>query len=123
VDIRNTETARDLPQETGQTRALHFSKGCYLGQEIVERIRSRGQVHRSFGGFLLTGELPDLPAGLQSDGKAAGEITSAMSIDHPTAGPLVLALGYARREALERGAPLVCADGLATPVSLPFRPA
>ena len=37
---------RDLPQETSQTRALHFNKGCYLGQEIVERIRSRGNVHR-----------------------------------------------------------------------------
>jgi folate-binding protein YgfZ len=35
VDI----TSRDLPQETSQTRALHFSKGCYLGQEIVERVR------------------------------------------------------------------------------------
>ena len=34
---------RDLPQETSQMRALHFNKGCYLGQEIVERIRSRGQ--------------------------------------------------------------------------------
>src|SRR6266851_4239626 len=44
VDIRE----RDLPQETGQTRALNFTKGCYLGQEIVERIRSRGAVHRKF---------------------------------------------------------------------------
>src|SRR6185437_13513553 len=33
TDIRD----RELPQETGQTRALHFAKGCYLGQEIVER--------------------------------------------------------------------------------------
>ena len=47
VDIRE----RDLPQETGQTRALNFTKGCYLGQEIVERIRSRGAVHRKFTGF------------------------------------------------------------------------
>ena len=37
---------RDLPQETSQMRALSFNKGCYLGQEIVERIRSRGSVHR-----------------------------------------------------------------------------
>ena len=44
MDIRE----RDLPQETGQTRALNFTKGCYLGQEIVERIRSRGAVHRQF---------------------------------------------------------------------------
>src|SRR5436190_1996551 len=47
VDIRQ----RDLPQETGQDRALNFSKGCYIGQEIVERIRSRGAVHRVFTGF------------------------------------------------------------------------
>src|SRR5262249_16165677 len=46
-DIRD----RDLPQETGQTQALNFNKGCYIGQEIVERIRSRGQVHRKFTGF------------------------------------------------------------------------
>src|SRR6202166_5126164 len=38
VDIRE----RDLPQETEQMRALNFNKGCYVGQEIVERIRSRG---------------------------------------------------------------------------------
>ena len=54
VDIRD----KDLPQETNQTRALHFSKGCYLGQEIVERIRSRGAVHRTFTGFVLHGDLP-----------------------------------------------------------------
>ncbi len=54
TDIRD----RELPQETGQNRALHFAKGCYLGQEIVERIRSRGNVHRTFSGFRLDGELP-----------------------------------------------------------------
>ncbi|HXE09666.1 MAG TPA: hypothetical protein VN612_17310 [Acidobacteriaceae bacterium] len=58
VDIRNTEKTHDLPQETAQDRALHFAKGCYLGQEIVERIRSRGSVHRTFTGFVLNGELP-----------------------------------------------------------------
>ena len=46
---------RDLPQETAQMRALHFSKGCYLGQEIVERIRSRGNVHRHLRPLELTG--------------------------------------------------------------------
>jgi len=45
-DIRE----RDLPQETEQQRALNFNKGCYIGQEIVERIRSRGKVHRKFTG-------------------------------------------------------------------------
>ena len=43
IDLRE----RDLPQETGQEHALNFTKGCYIGQEIVERIRSRGNVHRT----------------------------------------------------------------------------
>src|SRR6202140_5602292 len=55
VDIRE----RDLPHETGQTRALNFTKGCYLGQEIVDRIRSRGAVHRQFGAFDVEGALPE----------------------------------------------------------------
>ena len=50
---------RDLPQETSQLRALHFSKGCYLGQEIVERIRSRGNVHRHLRSLRLDGPLPE----------------------------------------------------------------
>lgn len=36
-----------LPQESRQMHAVSFNKGCYLGQEIVERIRARGQVHRN----------------------------------------------------------------------------
>ncbi len=39
-------TDRYLVQETGQMRGVHLSKGCYLGQEIVERVRSRAQIHR-----------------------------------------------------------------------------
>src|ERR1700674_1290199 len=58
VDIRE----RELPQETGQKRALNFTKGCYLGQEIVERIRSRGAVHRKFTAFVVEGTLPEAGA-------------------------------------------------------------
>jgi len=96
-DIRNTETNKDLPQETAQTHALHFNKGCYLGQEIVERIRSRGQVHRTFTAFTLSGTLPTLPAPLEAQiagqTRPAGEITSAIQI-----GDQIHALGYLRRE-------------------------
>jgi len=104
TDIRE----RDLPQETGQTHALHFAKGCYLGQEIVERIRSRGQVHRQFTQFTLTGELPALPATLEANGKPAGELTSAAHI-----GDTIYALGYARREALDTHQPLTYPGGTA----------
>src|SRR5258708_379508 len=48
VDIRE----RDLPQETEQMRALNFNKGCYVGQEIVERLRSRRHAHPKVTGFL-----------------------------------------------------------------------
>jgi folate-binding protein YgfZ len=98
TDIRNTDTARDLPQETAQTHALNFNKGCYLGQEIVERIHSRGQVHRTFARFELTGDLPTLPTPLTLDGKPVGELTSAALIPLAS-GPTLRALGYIRREA------------------------
>lgn len=114
-DIRNTETAHDLPQETAQAHALHFAKGCYLGQEIVERIRSRGQVHRQFMAFRLTGELPErLPAPLEAAGKPAGEITSAAIVPLPEGATLV-ALGYARREALDTRQALTYPGGIALP--------
>jgi aminomethyltransferase len=118
TDIRD----RELPQETGQTRALHFAKGCYLGQEIVERIRSRGNVHRTYSGFRLEGELLGLGALLEADGKQVGELTSVAAIPLPADGGTVvqLGLGYIRREALDRGASLRYPGGIATPVSLPF---
>jgi len=114
-DIRNTETARDLPQETAQAHALHFAKGCYLGQEIVERIRSRGQVHRRFTSFRLTGELPaTLPAPLNAGGKPAGELTSAALV--PLAqGPVLVALGYVRQEAVDAKLELTYSGGAAVP--------
>jgi folate-binding protein YgfZ len=118
IDIRD----RELPQETAQTRALHFAKGCYLGQEIVERIRSRGNVHRTFSGFRLEGDLPPAGAILEADGKPIGELTTVAAIPLPNAQhtPTNFALGYVRREALERGTPLLYPGGIASPVSLPF---
>jgi folate-binding protein YgfZ len=93
-DIRD----RDLPQETGQTRALNFTKGCYLGQEIVERIRSRGAVHRQFTAFTVAGPPPVPGTKIEAEGKEVGEITSAAILPLP-AGDRSVALGYLRREA------------------------
>jgi aminomethyltransferase len=92
-DIRE----RDLPQETEQQRALHFSKGCYIGQEIVERIRSRGNVHRKFTGFEVEGALPAVGTKIQADGRDIGEITSVASLPFAS-GERSVALGYIRRE-------------------------
>ena len=98
-DIRE----RDLPQETGQERALHYAKGCYVGQEIVERIRSRGQVHRVFSGFELTTPSPvgsKISAEIAGATKHVGEITSTASL--PGTAGRSIALGYLRREAFNQ---------------------
>ena len=115
TDIR----ARDLPQETDQQHALNFTKGCYVGQEIVERIRSRGSVHRKFQGFVLEGELPSRGTKLEAHGKEVGELTSINRI--PTSnGDRSVALGYIRREALEGGAKITYPGGEAKPSEVPF---
>jgi len=90
---------RDLAQETSQMRTLSFNKGCYLGQEIVERIRSRGSVHRHLRPLELFGPVPSRGAELTLDGgAAAGQITSAAAL--PLAqGSRCFALGMIRGEA------------------------
>ncbi len=92
---------RDLPQETSQMRALHFNKGCYLGQEIVERIRSRGNVHRHLRALELSGPVPASGTQLTQEGAAIGQITSAAELKlHPAS--RVFALGMVRAEAETR---------------------
>lgn len=119
LDIRE----RDLPQETEQKRALNFVKGCYVGQEIVERIRSRGQVRRKFTGFDVQGVLPAPGCKIQVDGKDVGEITSAATL--PLTGGVGngdhrVALGYIRREVAMPGKLLDAGGSAATVASLPF---
>ena len=110
---------RDLPQETEQQRALHFSKGCYIGQEIVERIRSRGSVHRKFTGFEVQGPLPAIGTRIQIDGRDIGEITSLATL--PLAnGEHSVALGYIRREAATPGKQFQLGDTRLSVAALPF---
>lgn len=88
---------RSLPQETQQTRAVHYQKGCYLGQEIVERVRSRGLVHRQLLALRIEGSAVPEPGEKLLDGeKEAGEITSAA---WSPAEQAVRALAYCRVEA------------------------
>ena len=71
-DIRDTS----LAQETGQMHAVSFNKGCYLGQEIVERIRAQGHVNRKLVRLRLDSAVP-AGAILTVAGTEAGEITSS----------------------------------------------
>jgi folate-binding protein YgfZ len=120
VDIRE----RDLPQETEQDRALNFNKGCYVGQEIVERIRSRGAVHRKFTGFLAEGGATietgaKIVSGDASGNKEVGEITSVASIPFAV-GEKTVALGYIRREVGIPGREIMIGSSKATVVQLPL---
>jgi len=114
VDIRE----RDLPQETEQMRALNFNKGCYVGQEIVERIRSRGNVHRKFTGFVVEGAAA-IAAGekIVSGGKEVGEVTSAARLH--SQGGQTIALGYIRREVGVPGREVTIGAAKATVTQLP----
>ena len=115
TDIRE----RDLPQETEQARALNFSKGCYIGQEIVERIRSRGNVHRMFTGFAVENGAPVEPgAKIAVDEKEVGEVTSVASV--PGEPARTVALGYVRREAGMPGREVRIGAAAAKIVKLPF---
>ena len=104
---------RDLPQETSQMRALNFNKGCYLGQEIVERIRSRGSVHRHLRQLELAGPVPETGTELMLDSVPAGTITSAAELKL-AAGSRVFALGMMRGEAEARNEALTYTAGAAT---------
>ena len=99
-DIRETS----LPQETQQMHAISFNKGCYLGQEIVERIRAQGHVNKKLVRLEVDGAEP-LAAGsrLKAGDADAGEITSA--VYSPQSGK-VAAMGYVRTAFAEVGTAL-----------------
>lgn len=109
---------RTLPPEAGLERALSYTKGCYIGQETIERIRSRGHVNRQLTGLALRGDsLPAAGAKLLLDAKEVGWITTA--VESPTLGGI--ALGYVRREHRVPGTVLMVeSGGAAEVVALPF---
>src|SRR4051812_39647838 len=108
---------KTLPQETGQERALNFNKGCYIGQEIVERIRARGALHRAFMGFEVEGHVTAAGTKIQSEGKEVGEITSIAA--EPLKGKR-LALGYLRKEFLASNKTLTAGEAKVKATTLPF---
>jgi aminomethyltransferase len=98
--------AANLPQETRQLHAVSFTKGCYLGQEIVERIRARGHVNRLLVRLAIAGEAPPAPGEkLMAGSEEAGHVTSAAFSPERQA---VAALGYVRAAQAEAGARLEC---------------
>jgi glycine cleavage system T protein len=108
-----------LPLEAGLLNALSFNKGCYIGQEIVERARSRGHVNWKLVGLIVEAPQPPAPGErVFAQEKQVGEVTSACA--SPTLGKTI-ALAYVRREVSEPGSRLVLGSGAAAEITaLPF---
>lgn len=97
VPVNGAElTERTIPAESGLVpMAASLTKGCYVGQELVARIDSRGHVNRHLRRLSIDGEVPPAGAELHLSEKAVGNVTSATFsalAGHP------VALGYVRRE-------------------------
>lgn len=108
-----------LPAEADlEGRAVDFAKGCYIGQEVVSRIKSVGHVNWNLRGFRSAGGDLSPAASLTSpDGKVVGRITSVVpSLD----GSGNLALGYVRRGYETPGTGLPSATGEIEVCALPF---
>jgi len=99
----------NLPQETGLEDSISYTKGCYLGQEVVARLHYRGQVARRLARLQsMAGEAPSPGTVLFLEGRPAGTVTSTAR--SPTAGS-VLVLAMLQRRALEPGTQLQIEGG------------
>jgi folate-binding protein YgfZ len=101
---------RVIPHEAGlESSHISYGKGCYTGQEIVERVRSRGHVNRRLARLQFLGiSVPPPGTKLLADDKEAGTVTSAAFSPHLGR---VFGLGYIRREFLEAGTLLSWSEG------------
>jgi folate-binding protein YgfZ len=121
LDIDETNLA---PEAGIESRAISYSKGCYIGQETIARIRTYGQVAKALRGLRLPDDLATLP--LRGDklilnDREVGYVTSAARSE---AARGVIALGYVRRECNAPGTALTLRTATGecpvTIVPLPF---
>ena len=107
------------PLEAGLEPYVSFSKGCYMGQEVIARLDTYDKLQRRLVGLLSATSSAPLPAGssLRSGDRAVGEVTSA--VDSPTLGRAI-ALAYVRKGHAEPGTTLDSDAGIVEVVELPF---
>ena len=118
VDIDETTTMPELG-ETG----ISYEKGCYIGQEVVAKVKYIGHVNRRFTGLMFSGaDLPQLKSPIQKGGREVGYITTALfspGLNKP------IALGFVSRAAYAPGTEVEVASGdkalPASIVELPFK--
>jgi folate-binding protein YgfZ len=110
-----------IPLEAGiESRAISFTKGCYVGQEVIIRVlhRGHGRVARKLVGLALEGAaVPEAGATIRSGEREIGQITSS------AASPALkrpIALGYVHRDFLEPGTAVSVGDQNGIVTALPF---
>jgi folate-binding protein YgfZ len=111
---------KQIPHEAGlQNSHISYTKGCYTGQEIVERVRSRGQVNRQRVGLAFSSDaVPEADTALMMEAKEVGFVTRAAKVWDSTP-PRILGMGYVRKEGGAMGTTLQWANGTATVTQLP----
>src|SRR5580704_11249248 len=108
-----------IPHEAGlENSHINYSKGCYTGQEIVERVRSRGHVNRIRAGVEFQATVvPERGTKLSAAGKEVGHVTRAafsLAANH------AIAMAYLRREVSAAGTALEYSGGTARVITLPY---
>jgi folate-binding protein YgfZ len=110
-----------IPLEAGiESRAISFTKGCYVGQEVIIRVlhRGHGRVARKLVGLTLDGEVvPEAGAAIRASDREIGTVTSSAfspALKRP------IALGYVHRDFVEPGTTVSVGDASATVAVLPF---
>jgi aminomethyltransferase len=110
-------TEEYIPLEANLWPAVSFTKGCYIGQEIIARMESRGKLARRLVGLKLEAPVAVGAEVRPADGDpSAGKVTSVGVL--PDLGPVALA--YLKTALAEAGTAVVAGEAKGTVVELPF---
>jgi len=109
---------KTIPLEANLQRAIHYQKGCYIGQEVIARATFRGHVNRHLVGLRFAGPAPAIRTELFTGDRRVGWVTSV--VQSPRLG--TIGLGYAHRDVDQPGTELALGGGAtrATIAPLPF---
>jgi folate-binding protein YgfZ len=99
---------KTIPLEANLERAIHYNKGCYIGQEVIARATFRGHMNRKLVGLLLGDAQPPARAELFAGEKKVGWVSSVV---RSPALEQNVALGYVHRDHLAPGTELTIAGG------------
>jgi folate-binding protein YgfZ len=115
MDIDETTTMPEIG-----ANGISYDKGCYIGQEVVAKVKYIGHVNRRFVGLTISGnDIPEMKSPIRKGGREVGYVTTALfspALNKP------IALGFVSRAAYAPGSEVEIGTSLATIVDLPFTP-